>query len=196
MGAIQIFNWHFAWVADNIAEKPRTLLFDLTQVWPHGLLFLAGARYLHRTFLEVSPMCDYSLAQFPNRLAVKGEQLVIHQFASQTMGLAPIRRSLKQILFPPAVPAICVPPGARLFLRDIPEHLQRLLNVDNVEEVTSVQKSAESFIYRDAVRFANGQEVLIQCLRRGQRVDVLSLCGIEVDEEIKADEAAFTAPFQ
>ena len=139
-------------------------------------------------------MCDYSLAHFPNRLAVKGEQLVIYQFASQTLGLAPVHRSLKQMLFPPSVPAICVPPGARLFLRDMPEHLQQLLHVDAVEEVTFVQKSAESFIYRDAVRFANGEEVLIQCLRRGQRVDVLSLCGAEEDEEIKADEAAFIAP--
>jgi hypothetical protein len=55
--------------------------------------------------------------------------------------------------------------------------------------VTFVQKSAESFIYRDAVRFANGQEVLLQRLRRGQRVAVLSLCGVEVDEEIRSDEA-------
>ena len=155
---------------------------------------MAGARYSHRSSLEVLPVCDYSLAHFPNRLAVKGEQLVIHQFPSQTMGLAPLHRSWKQILFPPTVPAICVPPGARLFLRDIPKHLQQSLSVDAVEEVIFVQKSAESFIYRDAVRFANTQEVLIQCLRRGQRVDVLSLCGVGEGEEIKADEAAFTAP--
>lgn len=141
-------------------------------------------------------MCDYSLAHFPNRLAVKGDQLVIHQFASHTLGLAPVRRSLKQILFPPTVPAVCVPPGARLFLRDIPEQLQRLLNVEAVEEVTFLQKSAEVFIYRDAVRFANGQEVLLQCLRRGQRVDVLSLCGVEVDEEIRASEPALVAPLK
>src|ERR1700682_3875064 len=107
-------------------------------------------------------MCDYSLAHFPNRLAVKGERLLIHRFASQTLGLAPVRRNWKQILFPPTVPAICVPPGARLFLRDIPKDLQESLNVDAVEEVTFVQKSAEAFIYRDAVRFANRQEVLIQ----------------------------------
>ena len=141
-------------------------------------------------------MCDYSLAHYSNRLAVMGEHLVIHQFTNQTLGLAPVRRSLKQILFPPAVPAICVPPGARLLLCDIPRHLQQLLNVDAVEEVTFVQKSAESFVYRDAVRFANGQEVLIQCFRRGQRVDVLSLCGVEEDEEIKADETAFAAPLR
>jgi hypothetical protein len=141
-------------------------------------------------------MCDYSLAHFSNRLAVKGDQLVIYQFAGQTLGLAPLRRSLKQILFPPTVLAVCVPPGARLLLRDMPERLQRLLNVNGVEEVTFVQKSAESFVYRDAVRFANGQEVLLQCLRRGQRVDVLSLCGVEEGEETKADEVAFIAPFQ
>ena len=33
-------------------------------------------------------MCDYSLAHFPNRLAVEGEQLVVHRFATRTLGLA------------------------------------------------------------------------------------------------------------
>ena len=33
-------------------------------------------------------MCDYSLAGIPNRLAVEGEQLVVHRFPA-SMGLAP-----------------------------------------------------------------------------------------------------------
>ena len=86
------------------------------------------------------------------------------------------RRSLKEILFRPRPPAVCVPTGARLRLRDIPEDLQRRYAVGAVEEVTFVQKSAEAFIHRDAVRFANGQDILLQRLRCGQRVDVLSLC--------------------
>jgi hypothetical protein len=134
-------------------------------------------------------MCDYSLAHFPNRLAVIGEELAIHQFATQTLGLAPVRRTLKEFLLPSTVPAVCVPPGAKLLLRDIPEQLQRLLNLNAVEEVTFVQKSAESFIYRDGVRFANGQELLLQRLRCGQRVAVLSLCGVETDVAITTDEA-------
>jgi hypothetical protein len=132
-------------------------------------------------------MCDYSLAHFPNRLAREGEQLVVHRFATQALGLAPIRRSWKEILFPAAVPAVCIPPGARLLLEGIPEKLQQMLRVAAVEEVTFVQRSAESFVYRDAVRFANGQEILLQFLKRGQRVHVLAL-GEEPEEQRSNDE--------
>jgi hypothetical protein len=79
---------------------------------------------------------------------------------------------------------VCVPPGARLLLRDIPHDLQQRLDVGAVEEVTFVQQSAEVFRYRDAVHFANGREILLQHLHCGQRVDVLSLGGVE--QEIKA----------
>ncbi len=130
-------------------------------------------------------MCDYSLAHFPNRLAVEGEQLVIHRFATHTLGLASARRRWKEILFPGSKPAVCVPPGARLLLQDVPAQIQQFLNVGPVEEVTFVQKSAESFVYRDAVRFANGQEALLQCLKSGQRVVVLSLGGEDMEENAK-----------
>ena len=74
-------------------------------------------------------MCDYSLAHFPNRLARKGEQLVIRRFPTHTIGLAPVHRSWKEILFAAAVPALCVPPGATLLLHDIPVSIQRSLGV-------------------------------------------------------------------
>ena len=32
-------------------------------------------------------MCDYSLANVPNRLAVEGEQLVLHRFSGGSIGL-------------------------------------------------------------------------------------------------------------
>ena len=79
----------------------------------------------------------------------------------------------------------CVPPGAKLLLCDIPVSIQEQLGVAAIEEVIFTQKSAESFMYRDAVRFANGQEILIQCLRRGQRVQVLSLADEEDEHESK-----------
>lgn len=120
-------------------------------------------------------MCDYSLAHLPNRLAVAGETLVVHRFSSYSRGLTCARRTWKQILFPETRPAVCVPPGARLRLMDIPEHLQRELGVSSGETVTFVQQSAEAFRYRDAVRFANGREILLQRLSCGQRVEVLTL---------------------
>ena len=118
-------------------------------------------------------MCDYSLAHFPNRLAVEGEQLVVHRFQTGTLGLAPA--SLKRFFSQASVPAVCVPPGARLLLQDIPERLQQALNVGSAEEVTFVEQSADAFRYRDAVRFGNGHEILLQQLASGQRVLVLSL---------------------
>src|SRR2546423_13051357 len=39
--------------------------------------------------------------------------------------------------------------------------------------VFPVQQTAEPFTYRDAVRFANGKELLLQFLRCGRRMDVL-----------------------
>src|SRR5437773_4990783 len=122
-------------------------------------------------------MCDYSLAGVPNRLAVEGEQLVVHRFSTGSVGLASPCSSLSS----KETPAVCIPPGARLRLRDIPQALQLGLNA--TEEVTFVQLSAEAYQYRDAVRFQNGREVLLQRLRSGQRVEVLNLCSRESREE-------------
>jgi hypothetical protein len=139
-------------------------------------------------------MCDYSLAHFPNRLAVEGEQLVVHRFATGTLGLAPARTSLTQILSPRSVPAVCVPPGARLLLKNIPERLQQVLNVGAIEEVTFVEQSADAFQYRDAVRFANGCQTLLQKLADGQRVQVLSLNSADSEQAERDDTREIAAP--
>ena len=118
-------------------------------------------------------MCDYSLAHFPNRLAVEGEQLVVHRFASASHGLASPDRGLKELVFRCSTTAVCVPPGARLLLQDIPRPTQVELRVGDVEKVTFVEQSAEAFRYRDAVRFSNGREILLQHLPCGVRVEVL-----------------------
>src|SRR5258708_25115621 len=116
-------------------------------------------------------MCDYSLAGIPNRLAVEGEQLVVHQFPTGALGLAaPCLSMLSK-----GTPAVCIPPGARLRLRDIPQDLRLQLSLGSTEEVTFVQLSAEPYEYRDAMRFQNGREILLQRFRCGQQVEVLSL---------------------
>jgi len=147
-------------------------------------------------------MCDYSLHAFPNRLATEGEDLVSYRFGGSSIGLAspedlrPVVRAreasarkfwpaLKEWFLGrsepcPAVAAVCVPPGARLFLRDIPKRLQRELAVGESEEVKFVEISADVNTYRDAFRFRNGAQVLLQALNEGQRVTVLSL---ELDEQ-------------
>jgi hypothetical protein len=128
-------------------------------------------------------MCDYSLAHFPNRLAVEGEQLVVHRFPNGARGLVSPDPGLKELIFRCSTTAVCVPPGAQLLLRDIPNTLQQQLGVGEVEEVTFVEQSAEAFRYRDAVRFSSGREVLLQHLHSGQHVEVLSLKSTEAEPE-------------
>ena len=127
-------------------------------------------------------MCDYSLAGIPNRLAVEGEQLVAYRFSTGAIGLTSPAAS-RWRFWSKQTPAVCVPPGARLLLRDIPKNLQRQFDVEATEEVTFVQLSAEAYQYRDAVRFRNGRKVLLQWLRCGQCVEVLSLCSENSREE-------------
>lgn len=144
-------------------------------------------------------MCDYSLMAVPNRLAREGEDLVAHRFPTGSLGLAspadlkraidpppPARknfwRAVVEFFNPPKsepVPAVCIPPGARLELQDISVRLQQELNVSAAERVTFTQISAAVNSYRDAVRFHNGREVRLQELREGQRVRVLDLSAAE-----------------
>ena len=136
-------------------------------------------------------MCDYSLAGIPNRLALEGEQLMIFRFPTGALGLTSPNASLWRF-WSRQTPAICVPPGTRLLLNDIPKDLQRRFDVQATEEVTFVQLSAEAYQYRDAVRFRNGREVLLQCLRCGQHVEVLSLYPGKRREEEHQRRVAFS----
>ena len=147
-------------------------------------------------------MCDYSLMALPNRLAVCGDELVVHRFELGSLGLATavevLRRAneqktspdltffekLKKWFYPPVPPqctAVCVPPGARLLLRDVPDKMQQLFCLySSVQEVTFTQIGTAGF--RDAVRFANGKELLLQRLQEGQRVRVIALSAEEPEE--------------
>jgi hypothetical protein len=149
----------------------------------------------------------------PNRLAREGEELVSHRFPTGSLGLAspgdlrriadaptPARRgfwqTVRDFFNPPKtepVPAVCIPPGARLRLGDIPARLQHELNVGPVEEVTFTQLTAAVNSYRDAVRFPNGREVRLQELREGQHVTVLDLSLAEnLDlEKLREERAEF-----
>jgi hypothetical protein len=150
-------------------------------------------------------MCDYSLMSIPNRLAVEGEDLVTYRFHSGSIGFASepdVRRmagsndpraggfwsSLRSYYTNPPlaepVCAVCVPPGARLILQDIPERLQHKLNVASSEEVTFVQMGLDAYNYRDAVRFESGREIRLQDLMPGQRATVLQLSSEQPSESV------------
>jgi len=131
-------------------------------------------------------MCDYSLAEYRSRLAEESEVLVVHRFPSGTKGLIsaadwetvrkPVQLIERVIEGAPFVPcAVCVPPGARLLLDEIPKAQQRYLGVGVAEEATFTQTSAEPYQHRDALRFGRGQVVLLQELTVGQRVKLLRL---------------------
>jgi hypothetical protein len=128
-------------------------------------------------------MCDYSLTGIPSRLAVEGEQLVVHRFPTGSLGLSSPCPSTSRWWFANQTPAVCMPPGARLLLPDIPKDLQQQFGVGATEEVTFVQLSATPYQFRDAVRFSNGRDILLQELRCGQQVEVLSLSSDDFEHE-------------
>src|SRR5271170_7978833 len=147
-------------------------------------------------------MCDYSLCGIPNRLAIEGEELVVHRFRTGSVGLASrvdlqecerlkavitgktfwrrlkgyVRDFIDADRFATA-PAVCIPPGADLIVRGIPADLQKRCRVSQAEPAVFTQISAEVNQYRDAVLFHNGCQVRLQDLRVGMHVQVRSLSG-------------------
>ena len=149
-------------------------------------------------------MCDYSLHAVPNRLAVEGEALITHRFQTYTIGLAsaaeiesPSRAnrepeisrswwaSLKNWLNPPPpdtnVTAVCIPPGARLLVYQVPKYVRAELDIGPQEEVTFDELSANAYEYRDIIRFRNGRSVLLQDLPERVRFEVLSLASMQTE---------------
>ena len=142
-------------------------------------------------------MCDYSLMAVPNRLAHEGEELVTHRFPTGSLGMASpadvrsataprpaerqtIWQKIRAFFDPtaaPAVCAVCLPPGAHLLIRDIPQRLQQQWGVCDREEAVFTQISAAVNTYRDAIRFSGGREIRLQEFREGIRVRVVDLTG-------------------
>jgi len=148
-------------------------------------------------------MCDYSLMGIPNRLANAGEELIVCTFPTGSKGLTspeelvPPQRNACSALWESvkglfrvrrvqSVPAVCIPPGARLVLRDIPLAMQSSAGVRSVENVVFTQIAVIENRHRDAVRFANGSAILLQRLANGQRVTVVSL-GPDVANDLSHD---------
>jgi len=141
-------------------------------------------------------MCDYSLMAIPNRLAVPGDDLVIHRFGEGALGMAAafdiqakrecrkkqgfwarLKEFFKQ---DPGISAVCIPPGSHLIVRDISQDLQRKCGLTNhTGEAVFTQLTVEEGAFRDAVRFNSGTEVLLQRFAEGQRVRVLSVSSDE-----------------
>jgi len=164
-------------------------------------------------------MCDYSLMAISNRVAVSGDELVVHRFQTGTVGLASasdLRKGqdrlkvqvqghgfwlrLSQFFNPPdpqSPPAICVPPGARLLVQDIPSKLQHEGRLKEVEEAVFIQVTAHVNTFRDAIRFHNGVVILLQDLDEGQRIHVLELSTAErTAAPRESEQSMMEYPFQ
>ena len=145
-------------------------------------------------------MCDYSLMAIPSRLAVSGDDLVVHRFDAKSLGFAAafdVRPAhehrnatneafwawLRTLLHPSSntpIRTVCFPPGARLLIRDISTKLQHACGFrEELAQEVFTQISASVNSFRDAVRFQNGAVVLLQRLDEGQSVRVLDLSSAE-----------------
>jgi hypothetical protein len=152
-------------------------------------------------------MCDYSLMGIPNRLAREGEELVLYEFPTGTRGFTPrppgvdaesgwrkvASAMFKALLGVPEAGkvAVCIPPGARLLLLDVPPAVQKAQGVSREAEVTFTQLSAQAYEHRDAIRFDNGNERLLQLLDQGRRIRMLRLDPAGESEALPEPAEAF-----
>lgn len=149
-------------------------------------------------------MCDYSLGELASRLACEGEVLVVHRFKTGSMGMASpanlakikvwrppqgLWGTLEKILSPrPCEEAVCLPPGSRLALTNIPTDIQDAFGIRETEEVIFDQRSVEAYQHRDGFRFkSTGQFVLLQRLPEGIMAEVVWM---QSTEEDLTDQAA------
>jgi hypothetical protein len=147
-------------------------------------------------------MCDYSLYTVNNRLACESDDLVLHRFDTGSIGfcaaaelhyemsrggLARGWTSFIRWLFPRkkcGLTAVCIPPGARLLVSEVPPCWRPMLGVSLLQMVEFTQLSEMSYAYRDALRFADGKTVLLQKLPEGLRATVMALAPEEETPEV------------
>jgi hypothetical protein len=142
-------------------------------------------------------MCDYSLMTFPNRLASEGEILVTHKFSTGSIGFVspmdlcapvPVRpQCVNDSLWskvrgwfaaPPArppIPAVCIPPGARLKVQSVPVNIQRVFRAAPGDDVLFTEITATWGQFRDGLRVQGKEEILLQSLGEGLEVQVIDL---------------------
>src|SRR5260370_36579108 len=109
-------------------------------------------------------MCDYSIQGIQNRLARKGEILVVHRFYTGSKGLTSPEYLTVDSLKPkgfmaliiskftlgqPKVCTVCIPDGAQLIMGGISPKLQQAHGLNSTEAVTFRQLSMDAPPYRD-----------------------------------------------
>ena len=110
-------------------------------------------------------MCDYSLELYRSRPATEEEQYTLRRFPSGTMGFTAARD---------CETAVCIPADARLRLTGIGEAAQQAYSVKPIEEVVMTRIEGGAYAHKDAVRFSNGREVLLQSFNAGMTAEVVA----------------------
>ena len=108
-------------------------------------------------------MCDYSLEAYQSRPAAVGEKLTLGRFATGSMGFASGTV---------CDTAVCIPAESKLLLEGIGETIQKEHGIGAVEEVVMTRLAGG--LYKDAVRFSNGAQVLLQRLDVGLSAVVMT----------------------
>jgi hypothetical protein len=113
--------------------------------------------------LKEIAMCDYSLEAYRTQPAEKGETYVLERFPSGSMGFTAQAG---------CGTAACIPADSRLRLDGIAEAVRLSFGLQPSEVVTMTRLDGHT--YRDAVRFENGRELLLQSLNPGVKATVLA----------------------
>ena len=117
-------------------------------------------------------MCDYSLEAYLSRPAEEGEKLTLERFPSGSMGFT---------TGPACDLAVCVPTDTHMLLQGIGETVREACGVGAIEEV--VMTRVEGGPYKDAVRFSNGTEILLQRLDRGLTAVIVGFPEVRAPQE-------------
>lgn len=139
------------------------------------------------------------LGAIPTRLAVEGQELVVHTFLDGSTGFTfsrsvqrfhrqrrdersgktVFRRIMENLLHiarrAPPVPAIYVPDCTRLILKRIPSEIQHQYGIQSEEGAVLVERGGRL----DHLRFANDRQILLRDLPEGIALEVLSLAETE-----------------
>jgi len=125
-------------------------------------------------------MCDYSLEAYRSQPATTGERYVLDRFPSGSKGFTTELGCMT---------AVCMMADTKLRLEAISSEVRVALGVPASADVTMIRLDIGP--YRDAVRFPDGREVLLQRLNPGVTATVL---GIASSIECEIAHAIAIAP--
>jgi hypothetical protein len=153
-------------------------------------------------------MCDYSLEGYKSRAAVDGEELVVKQFRSGTMGFVEPRANRRKTDLgaafredPTSDCAVCCKPGVEMTLhlrgefqtRDLAKKElwgAKIEKFDGEIPVTfHTLVGASQFSHRDGFMLSNGRFMLVQELKPGTRAIVTKALPKEITEAAKGEKA-------